>query len=214
METDIINFLQKEYNAKAILLHGSRARGNPHKQSDWDLLVLTDEIIRRDGGAKLNNEDLDIKVVKLPILDMDKFISGYPQTLQCIKVFLDSDDGIATRILELAKSKYEKGPGTTEERKNYTRHHFDRMLTRLVDFKDNPQVFTYHLSSFYIKSIRYWFEYQNRWSQPICEALKIIEKEDVAFMNGLYTISDQTSTAGEKIAAAERMIQSVLNNAS
>ena len=68
MKNTIIQYLKTEYNAKAILLHGSRARGKPHPQSDWDLLVFTDTPIRDNGGVKLENEDLDIKVIKLPIL--------------------------------------------------------------------------------------------------------------------------------------------------
>ena len=141
---------------------------------------------------------------------MDKFISSYPQSLQCIELLLDADDGVANKILSIAKRKYDKAPGITEEQKDYIRNHFDRMLTRLIDYKSEPQIFFYHLSSFYIKAIRYWFEYQNRWSQPIAEALKIIEREDKIFMNGIKTIIDENKTIDEKISAAEKMINSIL----
>ncbi|MFC1616491.1 nucleotidyltransferase domain-containing protein [Patescibacteria group bacterium] len=214
MKTKIIKFLQKEYNAQAILLHGSRARGNPHKQSDWDLLVFTDQITKGNGGDKLNDQNLDIKVVQLPIPDMDKFISGYPQSLQFIEILLDTDDGIASKILKLSRQKYKKGPGTTTQQKEYIENHFDRMITRLIDFKDNPQIFFYHLSSFYIKTIRYWFEYQNRWSQPISEALEIIKKEDNEFMDAINIISDKNSSIDDKIKAAEKMISIILKKSS
>ena len=210
MQNKIIEYLKEEYNAKAILLHGSRARGNPHKQSDWDLLVFTDEIIKGNGGAKLDNEDLDIKVVKLPILDMDKFLSSYPLSLQTTKLLLDTDEGIANKIIDITKEKYNKGPGITEERKGYINSHFERMLSRLINLKNNPQMFFYHLSQFYVKTIRYWFEYQNRWSQPIAEALKIMEKEDQVFMNGVNTISDESKSMDEKINAAEKMVNAIL----
>ena len=181
MQNQIIKYLQNEYNAKAILLHGSRARGNPHNQSDWDLLVFTDEITKESSGVKFENVDLDIKIIKLPILNMDKFIGSYPQSLQCINLLLDTDDGIANKILCLAKDKYSKTPGITGEQKNNIENHCERMLNRLKDYKNNPQIFYYHLSSFYVKTVKYWFEYKDSWSQPIAEALTIIQKEDKNF---------------------------------
>jgi predicted nucleotidyltransferase len=210
LEDKIIEYLQKEYNAKGILLHGSRARGIPHEQSDWDLLVFTDKVTKGNSGVELDNQDLDIKIVELPILDMDKFVSDYAYSLLSVRVLFDTDDGLLKRVVGFAEKKNGKGPGITNEQKEAISNHFDRMLSRLVDFKDEPQIFFYHLSAFYFKTFRYWFEYQDRWSRPIVEAIKIIEKEDEAFMDGVKIISDGDSKPEEKISAAKKMISAVL----
>jgi len=211
MEDQIIKYLQKKYNAKAIILHGSRARGNPHKHSDWDLLVFTDKIIKEAGGAKLGKEDLDIKVIQLPVTDVEKFISEWPQSCQTTKVLLDTDEKLGSRIHKSAEKKFAKKQGISKQRAEYIRSHFDRMLTRLVDFENDPEVFFYHLASFYLKTVRYWFEYQSRWSQPIREALTIIEKEDQTFAKAVKTITDNSKTNKEKIVAAEIMTNAVLS---
>ncbi len=210
MKKIIIEYLKKKYNAKAILLHGSRARGNPHNQSDWDLLVFTDKIIKGSGGIKLNKEDLDIKVIKIPILDINTFISSYLLYLQCTEILQDTKDGVLNEILGVAKEKISKGPGTTKEEKDAINNHFDRMLVRLEDFRDNPPIFFYHLSSFYKKTIKYWFKYQNRWSQPIVKAIKIFEKEDKDFLDGIKTIINEDKTINERINAAKKMVNTIL----
>jgi predicted nucleotidyltransferase len=38
----IRQYLQRTYQPKAILLHGSRLRGDAMPHSDWDLLLVTD----------------------------------------------------------------------------------------------------------------------------------------------------------------------------
>lgn len=39
---DIVSYLRTTYCPKAIILHGSRARGDAFEQSDYDLALITE----------------------------------------------------------------------------------------------------------------------------------------------------------------------------
>ncbi len=52
-----------EIDPKAqIILYGSRARGNEHKDSDWDLLILTDYPIDLNKEREFRNHLYDLEL--------------------------------------------------------------------------------------------------------------------------------------------------------
>jgi predicted nucleotidyltransferase len=64
--------LEKEPDAR-IILYGSRARGNPHPESDWDLLILLDkEIItfeiEKNISYSLYDLELEVGEVITPMI--------------------------------------------------------------------------------------------------------------------------------------------------
>ncbi|MBA3813811.1 MAG: nucleotidyltransferase domain-containing protein [Alphaproteobacteria bacterium] len=44
-QDNIISYLRAKYNPNAILLHGSRARGDAVENSDYDLVLITEDLI-------------------------------------------------------------------------------------------------------------------------------------------------------------------------
>ena len=77
--------LEKEPDAR-IIIYGSRARGNPHPESDWDILVLLNkESITSDIERNISNPlyDLELEtgeVISPLIYSMREWYSKYKVT--------------------------------------------------------------------------------------------------------------------------------------
>lgn len=210
MKQKIIKILQNTYNAKWIMLHWSRARWTHHNSSDWDLLVFTDQVVKESWGEICDWFDLDIKVIQLPVDGVEEFIDKYPQSCQTMEVLIDTNDELLWKIKERAELRYSKRKKLSIGQKDYMKAHMWRMLSRLDDYIYDEEIFGYHLSSFYIKIIRYYFEYNGRWSQPIKEALRLIEIENPILFEQIKIICDKSCANIVKSDAAKRMVRIIL----
>ena len=191
MKEQIVKYLIENFSAEVILLHGSRARETADENSDWDLLVFIKNISQESLGIKYLEQNLDIKFVEFSVLNIENFLDDYPQSTQKCSVLHDSEDQLGARILSAAVEKYSLSKPMSVQEKEHIKAHLERMIQRLKNAQNNNILFGYHLSSFYIKSIRYWFEYKDRWSQPIREALIIIEGEDPDFYEAICILSSE-----------------------
>jgi len=78
--------------------------------------------------------------------------------------------------------------------------------------RENPLIFFYHISNFYVKIIKYWCESRKIWSQPIFEAEKKIKKNEKIFWENLKKIANSREKIAEKILAAKKLTKIILQN--
>jgi predicted nucleotidyltransferase len=59
-DTEILQLIKSSVNEvipdAKIILFGSRARGDSHKESDWDFLILTNHLISKETEKKLHDK--------------------------------------------------------------------------------------------------------------------------------------------------------------
>lgn len=193
---DIVTYLCAKYRPKAILLHGSRARGDAFDQSDYDLDLITE-----------NPEQLRPEYYEKCALD----IGGIPITETILKagqtpiwpclVLFDDSDGLGERLANQTQEAFLKGPPplTREEMEN-RRTFSKRLITRIQGRGHDPMVRSYYMGDFYQRVLRYWCEINQRWTMSIHRLLPIICTDDPAFYQMLQDLwTEKYQTAVENI---------------
>lgn len=183
---DIVTYLKSKYHPKAILLHGSRARGDAFDTSDYDLALITPEpdLIRPEfyNGCALDMSGISPteKILK----------AGQTPIWPCLVLF-DDADGLGAYLAKRTHEAFEKGPLplTREELEN--RCNFSkRLLLRLQGRGADPLVRFYYMGDFYDRVLRYWCELNQRWTMSVHLLLPLIASEDPTFykyLQGLWT---------------------------
>ncbi len=60
--------VQRVFPSAEVLLYGSVAKGTQHKESDYDILILTDDKLPREGRRAVENDILDMELANNVIL--------------------------------------------------------------------------------------------------------------------------------------------------
>lgn len=202
--TSIVEHIQRKYQPEAIILHGSRATGKNHEQSDWDIYMLVSDV-KEERTAKTElwqEESIDLDVIRLPIND-EKLLDTFGSTLLTPKIVYDPK-GVAAALIKKAQVLYAKGRTLTTGGREEEKRHLERLVRRMRDTTEEPGVFFYHLTTFYRAAIDYWFDVHGEWSRPIYEALPLIRSKDPTFLKELAILWNEGISA-EKVAAAERV---------
>ena len=171
----VVDYLLANYKPKAILLHGSRARGDASDGSDYDITLLPADTSARphiyDGlMLDLSSEPADMAVLtssNVPIWPID--------------VLYDSD-GAGAAVAARTKKAFEVGPAALSEvvienRKNFVRRYYARLLVR----QDDSALRLYYLGLLVERFIRYYFEMQQRWTQSYHVMTKTIAIENPTY---------------------------------
>ena len=201
LEQEIVNHLKDKFNPEAIVLVGSRANGEETENSDWDLvLYVTKE--HSEASEYFKGQFLDIEFIQLPVISKDHILqtSFAPDTR--MKILLDTQHKSMEMIVARTLKKYEEGPKPlTEEERDKRQRRIRRLIEKIESRPDDEgYVFTY-VGAVYEFGIRYWFELQQKWSQPIYKALPYIKEHDPETYKLLKTIHGNTSSQ-EKVKAS------------
>lgn len=206
LEQEIISHLKEKFNPEAIVLVGSRANGEETASSDWDFVLYSPKEYLA-SSEYFKDQFLDIEFIKLPIVSDEHILqtSFAPDTR--MKILLDTPHKSMERIVKRTLKKYEEGPKPlTEEEREKRRLRIDRLIQKIESRPDDEgYVFTF-VGAIYEFGIRYWFELQQKWSQPIYKALPYIKEHDTETYKLLETIHGKTSPK-EKIEAAEKFYE-------
>ena len=199
MEQKIIEYIKSRYNPKAIILHGSRARGLNRDNSDWDLYVFIDSNI--EGGTEnFNGENLDVSIMYLPLEEYD-FIDTFGPTLKGAKILFDTDE-LAQKLIDEAEKIYGQSRVLSERDIQNRKNRGARLLERIKGTINQPELQLYHLGAFYESVIRYWYELKGEWQQPPYLALEDIHQRDPEFHRYLIVMAT-SSDYQEKAEAAK-----------
>ncbi len=204
MSQKLLEHLKKKYGAKAVILHGSRAKGKERARSDWDVFIFANKPLSIQSEF-FEGLHLDITPVHLPI-KTDDFVDTYGQLLGSAKVLLDTKDKIASRILREVKKFWSHGKKLKTSEMSNIRNYMERVLWRMEDNAKEHGVFFYHLSNFYQGALLYWFQAKGKWPVPVYEALPIIKKEQKTYYKHLHVLNGSASNA-KKITSAQKLFE-------
>lgn len=190
---DLVAYLTTKCHPKAILLHGSRARGDAFEGSDYDLALITPEpdLIRPES---YNGYALDMGGVS-PIEKILK--SGQTPIWPCLVLF-DDADCLGEQLAKRTHKAFEKGPLPLTKEELENRCNFSkRLLQRIQGRGADPLVRFYYMGDFYQRILRYWCEVNQKWTRSVHLLLPLIATEDPVFYQHLKDLwtEDYQSTA-------------------
>ncbi|MBX9977870.1 MAG: nucleotidyltransferase domain-containing protein [Alphaproteobacteria bacterium] len=185
MIESITQHLMQIYSPHAILLHGSRARGDAVTTSDYDLVIILDNPVTAQPhifkGCALDICGLfpDIHVLKTGNTPI------WP-----IQLLYDHEKMWGECIMAETKRVFDAGPEALLEHEWTNRFNYTtRLMSRLLSRGDDLMIRNYYLGDFYERMIRYWFEKKCVWTMSIYKALPHIEAADPVFyahLKGLW----------------------------
>ncbi len=178
----ITTHLVQKYEPKAILMHGSRVRGDYVATSDYDLVVVT-IAPEKVAPHSYNGCALDVCGVSV---DAQTIETANKIPIWPIEVLFDDGGNIASKLCQQTHEKFLKGPDSLtniewENRLNYSQRLFYRLNNRGHDL----MLRRYYLGDFYERMVRYWFEKNCRWTVSFFRALPVIKKTDPDFYKNL-----------------------------
>jgi hypothetical protein len=185
-QDNIISYLRAKYNPKAILLHGSRARGDAVETSDYDLVLITEkpEIVRPEyyeGYA------LDVGGIS-PIEEILR--SAYVPLWPC-QVLFDDSGHLGNQLAKRTEATFMQGPPPLTHEEIENRCNFSRrLITRIQGRGADPLVRFYYMGDFYQRILRYWCELRQKWPLSVHPLLLLIAAEDALFyqlLQGLWS---------------------------
>lgn len=192
----ICDYLLKKYEPKAILLHGSRLRGDATDLSDYDLVLIAPNVEEvyphQYQDAML---DLDAATPDIRVIETGNKVPNWP-----LGILYDSE-GIGERICKETERAYKKGPIPLSDQEWTNRSHYaKRMISKIHARGHDLSVRRYYLSDFYMRVIRYWFEKRRKWTVSPYRALPIIKLEDPDFFLALQDLwTDSHLSALDKV---------------
>lgn len=183
---NIVSYLLETYRPHALLLHGSRARGDHTPHSDVDIVVVTDQT------AAVDLHHFSIFKLDLSLIDSKtQEIKSGNTPIWPLKILYDDHNQYGLHLVHDAKQQYDKGPTPLSKQEWENRKHYtERLMQRIIDRGDNFLVRQYYLGDFYERIIRYFYEKNNYWTQSIYKALPEIQDQNPIFyshLNKLWT---------------------------
>jgi len=204
IEQELTQYLVEKYDPIGIILFGSRATEDHPSNTDWDLFVFTDKTENDvEDFAEYhgwNNEFLEVTPLSFDEVDQQFILETATHPVRDMKILYDNSDGTIAQIIERTRNAYEAGPSALTDRK---RDLYRKILTKYIRKaqarSEQPEVVFFATSQFFISAVRYWFELQQMWPQPIHEAMPIIEENDPSFVQDLVQLHSANEDTDAKI---------------
>ena len=187
----------------AVLLHGSRAVGTARPDSDWDVCALVEGVSEpRWRTEQVGDVSLDLDVV--PVAASDSLMTDlFGTSLRFAQVLVDSADGVGAALVARARYLHGQGrqvPGPTLVQQAA---HAQRVAERMAASTSRPDLFFFHLSTFFGLAVRYWFDRERRWPEPPYEALESIRAADPEYASLLSELAGDAAAAVKAKRAEE-----------
>ena len=198
-EKEIIKFLKKRYNAKAIVITGSRAYGDYKPNSDWDIYVFTDKKYRKETDDEFYASFPDS--LKGENLDLYKHYLGrkeYPDKMyrnfRYSKIVLDTKNGFAKKLKKRSQKIYSKKP--KKWTKTYAQgrvYKAERYMKKFIDNYDDKKFgelylrFCWHYTE---NVIDWWFGIRQEHKLRPQQTFPYIKKKDPKFYRQLKRVFD------------------------
>jgi len=178
---EIVSYLRIKHHPKAIVLHGSRARGDAFDKSDYDLALILEnpDRVRPEyyEGCAL---DVSGSSPTEPILK-----AGQTPIWPCLILF-DDEDGLGKRLAQQTEEAFLEGPvPLTKEEVENRRNFSNRLIQRIQGRGEDPLMRFYYLSDFYQRVLRYWCELNQSWTLSAHLVLSLMAKEDPLFYQNM-----------------------------
>ncbi len=179
--TEIISYLQNKHHSKAILLHGSRARGDAFDQSDYDLALIV-EYPDQIRPERYQGCALDINGIS----STEQVLKAGQTPVWPVVVLYDDEDGLGKRLAQQTQKAFKEGPTALTKEEFENRCNFSkRLLQRIQGRGQDSMMRFYYMGDFYPRALRYWCELHQRWTLPVHLLIPLIAAEDPAFYQEL-----------------------------
>lgn len=219
METkqEILNYLVNKYEAKGIILYGSRALGLDAELSDWDIYVFTDkpesEINDYCEYREFNGQQLDVNTHTLDeVRNPEFYLKTAMHPVGQLEVLYDDLGGQIHQLAERSIAKFKLGPEKGTLRQHELRLKILRkFLTKAKARSEKPEIVFYSVLQFFNYAVRFWFEEHQQWPLPIHSAMAVIKSEDKIYAEQLELLYTNTNTE-TKVAAMERIYEMMTCN--
>jgi hypothetical protein len=184
---------------RAILLYGSRARGEETVESDWDLLVLTDRLCSSDLRRRVGGVDLDIDVRPTDAVE-EGMVYLLPGRV------LHDPFGDLERLLSLLVVRAARGPDPLAEAETARWHAWvERMLRRIsAGLEEDRPLAAYQMSWLHQELLLLYFTLRRRWTMGPKAALRWLRENEPALYDAYAAFAE--ATVGEARVAALRRI--------
>jgi len=161
----------------ALLLYGSRARGEETADSDWDLLAVVEDA--RPAGVRRRHRDLDLDVDARTLADMvdgpaDEMIHFVPSRV------LWDPDGVLDPVLRRIEARRAEGPDPLPDAELARwQAWIHRMLRRIAsNLAADPVLADYQMSWLHQELLELYFRSRRRWTMGARHALRWLATND------------------------------------
>jgi predicted nucleotidyltransferase len=210
----IIEFLKSRYQAKVLIVVGSRAVGDFKPKSDWDIYLFTDKKLPKETPKQfynslpkaINDEDLDVYKNSMKI-------NGYPpklwRDLRNSKVVLDTKAGFGKKLRKKALDLYRKGPPkwtkAYAQGRVYKAQRYEKKFDDNLKDKKYDELFL-RISWHYTENIiDWWFGIRREFSLRPQQAFPHIKEKDSKFYKQLQRVFSDKTSYKTKIDAYKKM---------
>lgn len=206
----IKEYIQKKYDAKVIVLHGSRATGHATDKSDWDLFVFSDKEDLIEGkfvGEDWEDEQLDVNLYSFPI--KENLVQNFMSLLTTAKVLFDTEE-VGEKAIKKAKDIRDTVMISSPEKIAAYRSSLKRVLNRVDSRGSDAILLNLYLADFIERAINSWFVILQKTSSiPFYRGLPMIEAKDKEFYE-LIMICLEGKNKGERVTAAQKLMEKLL----
>jgi len=203
-EQKVVDFLRKEYNAKAIIFVGSRAIGDFKENSDWDIWVFTNKT-----NTNLSYEEREKAGMKG--YDLDLYFASPKQKftwkkfgikLRFHKIVYDPYN-IAKEVVKKALKEYSKGPekwtkqyalGRIEKVKGYENKLYDLMKKR-----NYPELYKRLADHFLENTYVWWYGIRGEWVPRPQQMFDDLKRRDRKFYDHIKKFSSDKTTQTQRV---------------
>lgn len=214
MKEKITQYLIKKYEAKGVILYGSRAVSKELFSSDWDIFIFSDKSEDQisDYGEinEYEGQQIDLSIYPTTIAD-DSVLDTATHPVGNALVLFDDLGGKMEKIIQNSKLAYSKGPEIlTQKQKDLQRKILRKFLNKAESRPEDIATIYFGVSQFYIFAVRYWFELQGKWPLPFYEALETIKVSDIEYFSNLEKLYLLEYSYKEKTQAMRRLYELVV----
>lgn len=190
---------------RALLLYGSRARGEAHADSDWDVLAVTREarpygIRRATARADL---DIDARTV-------DELASPAAWVYLLPGRVLDDPEGILAELLARLEACRADGPAPLEEAERARWEAWLQRMSRRIagNLQDDPVLAAYQMSWLHEELLTLYFRWRTMWTRGPRPALRWLREHDAETYAGFAAVA-AASTPTERAEALRLLVERI-----
>lgn len=216
-EKNVVDFLKKEYNAKAIIFVGSRATGDFKKNSDWDIWVFTNKKNTRLSykmKEKYGMEDYDLDLYFAS--PKQKFTwKKFGIKFRFHKIVYDPY-GIAKEIVKKALKEYSKGPEKWTKQYALNRiekvKRYENKFNDLINEKNYPELYKRLADHFLENTYVWWYGVRGEWVPRPQQMFDDLKKRDKKFYNYIKRFSSDNTTQKQRVKIIKNLHRYFFNS--
>ncbi len=202
IQDQITDYIVQTYKPRAIILHGSRANGMAREHSDWDILLLTDDVAKPHREI-IFGANVEYSQIKLPISEDKEYPFQY--RTENSKVLYDPEH-LTEKLLAQIDVFYKKGKSFTEADRIARRAYLLSALDGIANYADNPLIMFDKKTDFYTRITISWYQFMKKEFCPSPYiAFPRIQKDDPEFYAHVETFVSSTNSA-DLIHAGQQIV--------